>query len=275
MNKLLVIDPQNDFCDSSMDSFEPALPIPGSTDDIKRLSAFVKIAMRKIGSITVTLDSHPSVAIERPAFWIANDGSDVPPSTVISYADVRDGKYLPRQIELLGQARNYVKALEAEKRYQLTIWPTHCVLGTWGHAVPPLLSVTLSKWERQTSQSVSRFLKGMNPLTEHYSAIRAEVPCDITTDTNYALLAQITPTLRDYLFVAGEASSHCVKATMLDLFPTLSPDQIRRVVLLTDCMSPMTGFEDDARAFLEYCRRLGVLTLSSKNALRLLELSLN
>ena len=62
---LLIIDPQNDFCDLA----NSALPVPGSASDMQRAADFIDRARDRIGDIVITLDSHPTVAIERPTFW--------------------------------------------------------------------------------------------------------------------------------------------------------------------------------------------------------------
>jgi nicotinamidase-related amidase len=67
------------------------------------------------------------------------------------------------------------------------------------------------------------------------------------------------------LLVAGEASSHCVAATLSDLLATMAPDERRRVILLRDCMSPVPGFEAAAEAFFTRAAAQGVrLTTSAE-----------
>jgi len=57
--KFLIIDPQNDFCDIE----GAALPVTGGHDDLKRLAGFIECNQDRVDSITVTLDSHASVAV--------------------------------------------------------------------------------------------------------------------------------------------------------------------------------------------------------------------
>ena len=98
----------------------------------------------------------------------------------------------------------------------------------------------------------------MNPWTEHYSAIRAEVPDlqDPETGLNTALLAQLR--LSSTLVIAGKASSHCVRATTEHIVEKWGSDDFSRIVLLTDCMSPVGGFEQAHRDFLQRMRAIGV-----------------
>jgi nicotinamidase/pyrazinamidase len=63
-----------------------------------------------------------------------------------------------------------------------------------------------------------KVLKGQNPLTEQYSAFRAEVPRadDPRTQLNTPLLDAPGPATTCWL-VAGEALSHCVAASGQDM----------------------------------------------------------
>ena len=68
------------------------------------------------------------------------------------------------------------------------------------------------------------------------------------------------------LLVAGQASSHCVRATVEHLVQHLPGGQPARLLLLTDCMSPVAGFEPQAEAFLAAMRALGVRCLPQAQA---------
>ncbi len=263
--RLLIIDPQNDFCDIP----GAALPVAGANDDMKRLARFMHGAGTAITDIVVTLDSHPSVAIERITFWKTATGDPVSPMTPITEADVRAGRYLPRDESLLSEVLTYLNALESRGRYTLMVWPVHCVVGTWGHNIHEAVATELAAWEMRSQRNSTKVLKGLNPLTEQYSAVRAEVPRDDddTTQTRQDLVDRLAGG-DGFLIVAGEASSHCVAATMTDVFQYLSEHQLHRTILLRDCMSPVTGFEGAQDEFLASARALGVRVMSSNDALR-------
>src|SRR6478736_2123128 len=70
----------------------------------------------------------------------------------------------------------YVKSLAAGKRYVLVIWPEHCLIGTIGHAVAPVLNDALAKWQDKNFGMIDFVTKGSNPFTEHYSVVKADVP---------------------------------------------------------------------------------------------------
>jgi len=269
MHTLLIIDPQNDFCDR-----QGTLFVPGAGEDMQRLAGFVRSARSWLGEVVVTLDSHPSVAIERPTFWKRGDGRPVAPFTQVTHAQVAAGEYTPIDASLRPEVLKYLQALESQGRYKLMIWPVHCVIGAWGHNIHGPVLEAVGEWERQVQRGAYKALKGQNPLTEQYSAVRAEVPRadDPRTQTDHELIEKCRPRAGQ-LFVAGEAASHCVAATLEDLFEAFSEEETRCVVLLEDCMSPVTGFEANARAFLDSSVKRGARILNSAQALA--ELSRN
>jgi nicotinamidase/pyrazinamidase len=269
MNKLLIIDAQNDFLDIA----GAALAVPGGLADVQRIARFVGENLDRLHAITLTLDSHAAVAIERPGFWQSATGSEVAPFTQICEADVLAGRFIPRNAALLPKVVRYLQELEKRGHYALMVWPVHCVVGTWGHSMPQVLTDVLAQWEVRSQEQVLRILKGLNPLTEQYSAVQAEVPVedDLRTFKNHELVQAVTPEGAGHLFMAGEALSHCVRATALDLFAGFSREQLARCVLLTDCMSPVAGFERDVDAFLHHARGLGVLTMSAAQASEMLQ----
>lgn len=267
--KLFIADPQNDFCD-----IEPAaLPVPGASADLERLGTLIARVPDAIRDITVTLDSHPTVAIERVTFWRQAGGEPVAPFTEITRDMVQEGRYLPRDGRLLPSVIEYLRRLEAQNRYRLMVWPVHCVLGTSGHNIYAPLARSLAEWEVLTQRQVAKVLKGLNPLTEHFSAIRAEVPRedDPGTRVNSALIERLRPAPGERLLAAGEASSHCVRATVLDLFEAFDDSERSRTILLTDCMSPVPGFEALAGSFLDRASAAGARLMTSEEARAALE----
>lgn len=265
--KLLVIDPQNDFCDVP----GAALPVPGASADLSRTTDFLRRGAEQITDVLVTLDSHPSVGIERTTFWEQADGRPVPAFTQITEAEVRAGAYRPRNPALREEVLHYLHALEAAGHYRLMVWPVHCVVGTWGHNIYPPLAAQIARWEEGVQRGALKILKGSNPMTEHYSAVRAEVPRsdDPATQSNHLFIARAIPREGEHLVVAGEAASHCVAATVRDLFEVMSPQERARVILLSDCMSPVHGFEQAGLDFFAQATQEGANVLPHETALAL------
>ena len=278
--QLLIIDPQNDFCDvpdawRPIDpltgaAVAPALPVAGAHSDMQRTAALIRAAGAALTDITITLDSHHHVDIAHPTFWRRSNGEAVTPFTPLTAAQVRSGEFQPRDPAALPRTLAYLDELESRGRYTLMVWPVHCEIGTWGHGVHADVRAAYNQWEKTHLRGVAKVTKGENPWTEHYSAIQAEVPdaADDHTQMNAALLADLDRA--DTLFVAGEASSHCVRATTEHIAANLPGGHLGRIVLLTDCMSPVGGFEAQHAAFLDEMRSKGVRTMSSIDALALL-----
>lgn len=265
--KLLIIDPQNDFMDLS----GAALPVAGAMQDIQRTANFLSKASGHIEELIITLDSHPFVAIERTSFWQTLEGKEVAPFTQITESDVRGGRFIPRNTSLLPQVLSYLQQLEARKTYQLMVWPVHCVIGTWGHNIPEILNEQIALWEQSRQRPSYKVLKGLNPLTEAYSAVRAEVPDpkDVNTMTNHKLIGRARPGKEGITFVAGEASSHCVSSTVGHLLQEWTREERANLVVLRDCMSPVTGFESQAEQCFELVRDCGGRVMTSHEALQL------
>jgi nicotinamidase-related amidase len=278
--QLLVIDPQNDFCDLPAgfcppdpltgQPCAPALPVPGAHADMLRLADFITDAGALLGGITVTLDSHQRLDIAHPTFWQQAGGAAVAPFTPVTAAQVRAGNYTPRDAAALPRTLAYLDALEATGRYTLMVWPVHCALGSWGHNLHASVRAACSAWEDAARQPVQLVVKGLNPWTEHYSAVQAEVPdpADPGTQLNQPLINALDAA--DTLLIAGEAGSHCVRATTEHIVSHLRSGKPGKLVLLTDCMSPVAGFEPQQRDFLAAMRAQGVQLASSAQALGLL-----
>jgi len=277
-NHLVVIDPQNDFCDlperyrprlAGTEPVAPSLPVPGAHADMLRVAAIIREGGAGLAGISVTLDSHHHLDIGHPTFWETAEGGAVGPFTTISAADVRDGRFRPRWKDAGARVQAYLEALEAQGRFTHMVWPIHCEIGTWGHNVHDDVRLACNRWEESRLAIVNMVIKGTNPWTEHYSAIQAEVPdpADETTQINQAFLAELRQA--DRIFITGEAASHCVKATtehIADAF-TRAGDDLSRLVLVTDCMSPVAGFQDAYTDFLVQMKTRGLSTAVSADVI--------
>lgn len=273
---LLLIDPQNDFCDLPEDwlprspvsgeLLRPALPVAGAHADMLRAAALVQRLGGTLGAVTLTLDSHHRIDVAHPGFWVDAVTGQAPGAfTPITAAQVRAGAYRPRDGVQQARVLAYLDALEATGRYTLMVWPVHCQMGSWGHGVHAGLQAALDAWADAQGRSVEVVTKGENPWTEHYSALQAEVPDvdDERTLLNQPLLAALDRA--DRVLIAGEAGSHCVRATVEHLAAHLPSGRVGKLVLLTDCISPVAGFEAQQAAFLADMQARGLqLALSTE-----------
>lgn len=239
--RLFIIDPQNDFCDK-----RGALSVPGADEDMKRTAAMIRRLKNKISDIHVTLDVHHYVDIAHPIFWVDSAGNHpAPPATIISVKDVEDGKWRPYNPNFRDRAVSYVKALEANNRYALVVWPYHCLIGSWGAGVFPELHEALLEWEKQF-RMVDYVTKGSNIYTEHYSAVQADVPDpgDPTTMLNTRLIQALEEA--DMIALAGEALNFCLANTVKDVADNFGEENIKKLVLLKDASSPVPGKDFEA-----------------------------
>lgn len=277
---LLIIDPQNDFCDLPAGwcpadpvaggAITPALPVAGAHADLLRLAALIDRCAGRLDEIVITLDSHHRYDIAHPTFWQTDSGGAVAPFTPITAAEVRAGRLRPREAAALPRALAYLDALEQAGRYTLMVWPVHCEIGTWGHNVHAAVRGACNRWEEHHLRVAHKVFKGSNPWTEHYSALQAEVPdpADPATQLNTTLIGQLDQA--DLIVIAGQASSHCVKATTEHLAQHLPSRRPDKLLLVTDAMSPVAGFEAQAQAFIDGLRRQGARTASCEEAAAML-----
>ena len=232
---LVIIDPQNDFCKP-----DGALFVPGADNDMKRLASLIKRRKKVIKKIHVTLDCHYLIDIAHPPMWRNSAGENPEPFTIITSKDIRDGIWFPIYPQLRQKFTDYCEELESGGRYPLCIWPPHCLIGSVGNAVYPALYEALMEWQKEKGNNINWVSKGSNIFTEHYSAVKAEVPedGDPTTQLNTDFLEVIGEA--DRIWLAGEAGSHCLKNTTEDIADGFVDDSnISKMELITDCTSPV------------------------------------
>lgn len=243
---LLSIDPQYDFC-----APDGKLSVPGADKDMERLATMVRRCKGKLDEIVVTLDSHRTLHIAHPIWWVDKDGNNPDPFTLISLADVTgaDPKWRAYNAGYRDRSIEYVQNLEKNGRYLLCIWPPHCLIGSAGYQVMPVLFDALSEWENEFA-AVNYVTKGSNMFTEHYSAVQADVfdPEDPNTGLNTDLIKLLQD--MDLIAISGEASSHCVANTVRDIANNFGEDNIKKFVFLEDTSSPVPGFEQLATDFI-------------------------
>jgi len=245
--QLLVIDPQVDFCRP-----DGTLYVEGAEDDARRLAGLISRSLDLLDEIHVTLDSHQPVHVAHPICWVDGRGNHPAPFTLVTVEDVTGPSPRWKASDPAWQQRQvaYVEALKAGGRYVLCIWPPHCLIGTEGHAVMPEINEAIRRWQDRFAL-VDFVAKGSNPHTEHYSVVKAEVPDpqDPSTQLNVGFISRLLTA--DRMFIAGEALSHCVANSVRDIADEFGNEHIKKLVLLEDASSSVTGFEAYADDFLK------------------------
>lgn len=247
---LLLIDAQNTFCTPGFELFVRGRSGTGALDDTRRLCAFLYRNLALISDAVVTLDTHQAFQIFHAPFLVDAAGRHPASYTLVTPEDVAQGRWRvdPDAARTLGldperaqeHLRAYVEALASGGKYDLTIWPFHALLGGIGHALVSAIEEALF-FHAIARRSQTRFeIKGREPLTEHYSALGAEVQRmpsgEAIGERNLALVEH----LRRFaaVLVAGQAKSHCVAWTVEDLLEA-APEVAPRLYLLEDCSSPV------------------------------------
>lgn len=230
-NAVLIIDAQNDFCHPN-----GALFVDGSVEDNTRLSKWIVDNKDSIEYIGCTLDSHQINDIAHPGYWRDKDGNHPAPFTAITIDDVNSGKWSAVKPQ---HAIEYLQHLKDENEYVHLIWPEHCLIGSWGHALSEDIMESLKTWSRG-GKSIHFVTKGTHPDTEHFGAFEAQYPIADRPETQYNLQLQKTLEKYDVVYLAGQAQSHCVANTLKQVVRK-APGLAKKFVILTDTMSDVAG----------------------------------
>lgn len=252
---LFIVDMQNDFCSPSGSLF-----VPGAVEDVERLCRLIDKRKEEIDKIFLTEDQHHVIDIAHPYYWRNAKGAHPAPFTEITWWDVLTGAWTPfgNKDEVI----NYLRKLIETGEYRHMIWPEHCIMGSEGAALVPILMEAVNRWARQ-GRYCEVIEKGINPSTEYFGAFRANVPVENAPDTAFNVKLKDRLVEFDTIWLAGEAKSHCVANTVKQLFEY--PDIIRKLLILEDCTSNIPGCEALALSIYEKAAELGAkFTTSDK-----------
>ena len=253
---LLLIDVQKDFCFPEGTLYVAGRSGTGAVDDSRRIAEFIYRNVGALTDITTTMDTHLAYQIFFPSFWLDQADAPLAAHRVVTSDQIASGEVRPNPAMakwlcngnytwLCKQVLHYTRELERAGKYQLYLWPPHCLLGSDGHALAGVIhEARLFHAFARTAQSNVE-VKGGNPLTENYSVLRPEVLSRFDGNALAQRNTQFIQTLlaADAVVIAGQAASHCVKSTIDDLLGEISsqdPALAKKVFLLTDCMSAVT-----------------------------------
>lgn len=259
---LLIIDPQYDFCNPN-----GALFVPGSVEDMNRLSSLILSLKEKITKIHVSLDNHHCCDIAHPIWFVDSNGNHPEPFTQIKAKDLENGVFTTTDLTAYNRTLLYLNILESEKKHTHTIWPYHCLIGSKGASIVDSVRTSLFAWERDCG-TINFIIKGTNRWTEHYSAIKAEqyIKEDKSTDINLNLIELLESA--DKILIAGEAGSHCVANTCLDLSNKfINKKSTEKMIWLEDTISSVSGFENLQLDILDKLKARGMSVLTTKQIL--------
>lgn len=286
---LLLIDVQNTFCLPEFELFVGGSSGRGAIDDNVRSCEFIYRNLNLITQIAVTMDTHTTMQIFHPIFWINEAGEHpIPAATTISFEEVQKGiwKVNPAIADsvaggdyqkLQQHALHYVKTLSEQGKYLLTVWPYHSILGGIGHALVSSVEEAIFFHNVARNSQTIFEIKGNNPLTENYSVLRPEVLEDADgkpiAQKNTRFLKKLLEF--DAIFIAGQAKSHCVAWTIDDLLTEIKatdPNLAKKVYLLEDCTSAVVvpdviDFSEQADAAFKRFADAGMQIVKSTDAI--------
>ncbi|OWZ20888.1 hypothetical protein PHMEG_0004638 [Phytophthora megakarya] len=246
-------------------SFHPggSLAIATANEDAARIAAFISNHTSELNQVVLTMDSHQRYHIAHGIFWQNATGESPEPFTTIYAQNISDGVWMPRDSSLNDYVLAYTRSLEASGKFSLTIWPEHCLIGSPGHNIVPDVLASALAWTRESLKPIQYVMKGSNPYTEHYSALKAEyeLPYDPSTSLNTELIKTLQRSSK--LVIVGEALSHCVNFTVRDLVKLWPVDRLSDLIILTDCSSPVAGYEEEAEEFFQDMAALGLTFTTS------------
>ena len=219
---LLIVCPQNDFMDepSKKDGSEGhnghekgSLPVPGARADARRIARMLNPTTKggkerryghHIHEVCVAMDAHLDGHISLASSWQRrhDDGPQDGPPVKLTYRIITPDD-LDELVPKPGVgydsdwAKHYVEALEMADKYQLQLWPDHCLVerdpknegqyvgvkdenGVIGYDVVKEVKDALDEWaakkkKRGAPARVNYVNIGLSRKTESYSAIQAEV----------------------------------------------------------------------------------------------------
>lgn len=248
---LLNIDNQFDFCDP-----KGALYVDGADKDSQRLAAAIARDPKLFDRIVATKDAHRGIHIAHKIFWKDSMGNHPDIFTPIEVADVvgANAKWRATNPGYQEWAESYVQTLANQGSWPLMIWPEHCLIGSMGEMIMPVIYEQFRAWEDLVFGTVDYVNKGDDPLTEHYSAFKAEVfnpDNPAGTGPNMDLVEHLKRA--KVMFICGQALSHCVRATIMDIAEYFGDDFIKKFVFLEDASSPVNlpPAIDAAKAFMD------------------------
>jgi len=250
---LFIIDMQYDFCFPG-----GALYVNGAEKDAERLAGFIRANTEVIDHIIMTQDNHNVIDISHPVYWEDKDGNHPLPFTRISNGDVIGGLWRPRFEK--DKAAAYIKNLDEQGEFPHVVWPEHCIIGSRGAAIVDEVLEPVKTWSRK-GRVFDLVIKGTNPLTEHFGALKANIPVENAPETQ--LNTKLIKKLDEFntILVAGEAKSHCVATTVKQMLNI--GNLPRKLVIIEDCMSDVTGFETLALPIYENAKIKGASFVSS------------
>lgn len=235
---LVIIDPQNDFCDP-----RGALYVPGADEDMQRLAHYIRVHGKDYTNVYISMDCHDKVAIFHPKYWVDAEGNHPAPFSIVTREDLESGAWTPSSRGNMIFTKRTYELMSRKGENAIMIWPEHCVVSTWGNMIYPTLHRAVDEWCDTTGNSVRYIFKGESPYHEEFSIFDGPDGVCLNDRATEELLARLT--MCASVDFVGEAISHCVIESVMSYVDFIGTRTLGKheVSLLTDCTSPVTGFD--------------------------------
>ena len=201
---LLIIDPNNDFADS-----RGSLYVPHADKSIEAIAQY--ITENDPEAIAISLDTHRRYHVGHCAYW---QGEGVKPFANVHAKDVERGAITPT-FAPKAQVLTYLRAMESQGKVH-TLWPEHCLVGSWGWALPDVLVQAISAWDElhHGQRSLHVYQKGEYADAEMFSIFSY-----VSEPTPNEQGKQVLDQLAQYeeVVVCGFAKDYCVAESVKDL----------------------------------------------------------
>ena len=252
--KILSIDNQRDFNFPEGSMYVAGRTGTGAMDAQKNTVEFIYKNLNRITDIISTLDTHYLNQIFFSICHLDQNNENPEPGTVISHEDYKTGKFRanPAIAKDLGcnpvllnkQYTYYCGELEKDGKYQLMIWPYHCLFGSPGNSLSGVIDEAIRFHSLVRRASDICRSKGESPYTENYSIFAPEVKTFYDgsplpkVSKNFDIIKTLIDS--DVVVILGQAASHCVKESVKDLLNEIKShnrDLLDKVYILKDCTS--------------------------------------
>ena len=304
---LLIIDPQYDFIPPvKLSGEKPTLPVVGALNDMERIVELIESNWFKknIKHVIITQDWHDEHHIANASIWEYWNGDTVKPYSQIYFVrekgfflnDDKNSRVMMKSIYSGIEKRMpyyhlydkeeknfdvpwseiyFVRNGYTSKEKTLTLWPNHCIKDTAGAEIYNPIKLAIKELEKAYYHKTIHTIwkKGDLPGTEYFSALLPDDKLQLVeNDTLFQETQERFRILNQYdkIYVCGEAKTHCVANTVVDLkkgWSSAKEDEDGRfkdiefkikpsiqILLLEDMTSSIPGYDNADNAaytFLE------------------------
>ena len=220
---LMIVDPQNDFCPGG------SLAVTNGNDIFTPINQLVQLFSNK--TIFISQDWHP----QHHMSFASNQATSVGPFTPVE------------RVAIVSEPKEVIK-------FTQVVWPDHCVQGTPGAEISPLL-------KRTGNEIIIKKGKDTSNQVDSYSAFGDAYQGKFETTE---LRTKVSDMGLKLFVVVGLATDYCVGSTAIDakdFFPTMT------VIVIQECMKgvciPTSNGSDTCKDKIKEMEAKGIIVLDT------------